>query len=46
MCVCIKCIKSAKKHTKKRQVEIIDKGNTFGLIEDIYEYVRVKKIGQ
>ena len=41
-----KMYKISKEAYKKRQVEIIDKGNTFGSIEDIYEYVRVKKIGQ
>ena len=29
MCVCIKCIKSAKKHIQKCEIEIIDKGKYF-----------------
>ena len=35
VCVCIKCGKSAKKHTKNAELKLLTTENIFGLIEGI-----------
>ena len=35
LCVCIKCGKSAKKHTKNAELKLLTTENIFGLIEGI-----------